>query len=56
VLNHPQFTGGRVNSLGFSQPSNVPNYLIPGMTEFGDFNGNLSSNARLLQLALRIVF
>jgi len=56
IFNHPQFTAGQINSIGFRNPAAVPVFLIPGNPQFGNFQGNLSSNPRMLQLALRIMF
>jgi hypothetical protein len=64
VLNHPQFVAGSLNDvqsfgLGagrFPITAAARTALIPGNPNFGDYGAVLSSNARTMQLSLKIFF
>src|SRR5579883_2014170 len=57
VLNHPQFVPGNINTLGLGNSGvGAMNVLIPGSPIFGDVTQAFSSNPRMLQLALRLMF
>lgn len=54
VFNHPQFVGGDINSIGVQR---IPStFFIPGAVDFNNPRIALASNARLLQVALRLTF
>ena len=55
VLNHPQFTGVPISTLG-SPMHTLPSFLVPNSTLFGNMRGTLSGNPRTIQLALRVMF
>jgi hypothetical protein len=55
VLNHPQFTGLPISSLGTPQTV-TPSFLVPNSGLFGNINGTMSGNPRVMQLALRLLF
>jgi Carboxypeptidase regulatory-like domain/TonB dependent receptor len=57
IFNHPQYVGGFLNdigSIGFT--GSQRNTLIPGSGSFNNFSSAFASNARTLQLALKIYF
>jgi hypothetical protein len=57
LFNHPQYVGGLINDiapLGFT--GSERNILIPGSSVFNNPSSNFNSNARTLQLALKIYF
>jgi hypothetical protein len=56
VLNHPQFVPGYLNdvaSIGFTTDRT---FLVPGATNFNGVEGIFPSNARTLQLGLKVIF
>jgi hypothetical protein len=55
-FNHPQYTPGKINNVGFSNRSGVTNYLTPGNPVFGQFDQVYSSNPRTVQVAARLTF
>jgi Carboxypeptidase regulatory-like domain len=58
LLNHPQFVPGSLNdvaSIGYTG-SGVSNYLTPGNTVFNRPDQTFASNARTLQLGLKVKF
>ena len=55
-LNRSQFTGSSTTNIGYRYLNAVPGFLIPGSVDFGNFQANLPSNSRTLQVAARIVF
>jgi len=55
-FNHPQYTPGKINTVGFVNRSGVTNYLIPGNPVFGQFDQVYSSNPRTIQVAARLTF
>ena len=55
VINHPQFTGMPVSTLG-SPTVMAPSFLVPQSPLFGNINGTMSGNPRVIQLALRLMF
>jgi hypothetical protein len=55
ILNHPQFTPGSINSIGLPGQS-LSNLVVPGFQSFGNGAQAFSSNPRMLQLALRLMF
>jgi Carboxypeptidase regulatory-like domain len=58
VLNHPQFVAGSINDVGggFGVTGSARNALIPGSGIFGQFDQVFPSNARTMQLSLKIFF
>jgi hypothetical protein len=56
VFNHPQYTFGQVNNIGFGMNSLARSFFIPGTSLFGNVTSVLPSNARTLQVALRFLF
>lgn len=57
LFNHPQFVAGSINDVeSFGITGSARNALIPGSGVFGAFNKVLSSNARTMQLSLKIFF
>ena len=58
LLNHPQFVPGYLNdiaSIGYTG-SGVSNYLTPGNAAFNHPDQTFASNARTLQLGLKVKF
>uniref|UniRef100_Q026A2 Cna B domain protein n=1 Tax=Solibacter usitatus (strain Ellin6076) TaxID=234267 RepID=Q026A2_SOLUE len=55
-FNHPQYTPGKINTVGFVNRSGVTNYLTPGNPVFGQFDQVYSSNPRTVQVAARLTF
>jgi hypothetical protein len=58
LLNHPQFVPGSLNqvsSIGYTS-GNVPNYLRPQSSFFNHPDEVFASNARALQLGLKLYF
>jgi len=58
VLNHPQFVPGSLNdiaSIGYTG-TGVSSYLTPGNAKFNHPEETFASNARSLQLGLKIKF
>jgi hypothetical protein len=56
VLNHPQFVPGYLNdvkSIGFTSDRT---FLNPGAANFNQVEGIFPSNARTLQLGLKVIF
>jgi len=57
LLNHPQFVGGLINDVASDGiTGSARNALVPSSGIFGEFNRVLPSNARTLQLSLKIFF
>jgi hypothetical protein len=56
LLNRSQFTGSSTTNLGYRYLNAVPGFLIPGSVDFGNYQANLPSNSRTLQVGARIVF
>ncbi len=57
-LNHPQYTGSRINdvaSIGYTGGA-VHNFLIPGTAEFYNPTAVFSSNPRSIQLSAKFIF
>ena len=58
-LNHPQYTGSRINDIApilTNTSGQVHNYLIPGATNFYDPTQVFSSNPRNIQLTAKFIF
>ena len=57
AFNHPEFATGSVNqALSISDVGSARNYFIPNQSNFGLSKLSFPSNARLLQLALKLSF
>lgn len=56
VLNHPQFTPGALNNIGFASLSQSFAFLNASSLAFGSPSNVLSNNPRTLQVALRLVW
>jgi hypothetical protein len=57
LFNHPQFTPGELSNIGLpSLQTQTFSYLIPSAPAFGNVQSGLASHARMMQLALRLVF
>ncbi len=55
VFNHPQFTGGNATSI-MNRNINYSSLLMPGSPAFMDPNLLFSSNPRMLQVALKVIW
>jgi hypothetical protein len=55
LLNHSQYTGGYPNDVA-QEPNTNRNFLIPGMSLFGQYQQFFPSNARTGQLLARFTF
>jgi hypothetical protein len=58
ALNHPQYIPGSLNdvrSFGITA-TGVSNYLTPGNTNFNQADQTFPSNARVMQLGLKVKF
>lgn len=56
VFNHPQFTPAGIFGLGASGVNMMSNFVTPGAPGFGDPAMAFSSNARTMQVGLRLLF
>ena len=56
IFNHAQFTPGLINSVKFTTYETTRTFLEPQQPSFQQWNGVFFSNARTVQLALRVVF
>jgi hypothetical protein len=57
LLNHPQFVAGSLNDVvSFGVTGSARSALVPGNGNFGDWGAVLPSNARTMQLSLKIFF
>jgi hypothetical protein len=56
AFNHPQYTPGLLSSVNSKNRANVTNYLTPGNALFAQFDQVYASNARNIQLGLRLQF
>ena len=57
LFNHSQFTGGYLSDVSPYQTNAVSrNFLVPGNTTFGQYDGYFPSNSRQLQIVMRLVF
>ncbi len=57
LLNHPQFVAGSINDVeSFGVTGSARNALVPGSGVFGNWGAVLPSNARTMQLSLKIFF
>ena len=57
-LNHPQFIPGNLNQIDSTSQTGggVRNYLTPGKPNFNNPEATYSSNARAVQVALKLIF
>ena len=55
LFNHPQFTPGELNNIGLPSLQSF-SFLIPSAPTFASVQSGLSDHARMMQLALRLVF
>ena len=55
-LNHPQYTPGRINTVGFSSHIGETSYLTPGNPLFAKWDQVFFSNSRIIQLAAKFSF
>ncbi len=56
AFNHPQFVPGQVNNINQTQQISTRSFLIPGTSNFGDFESIYSSSPRTVSLIARFVF
>lgn len=56
IFNHPQYTAGLISSVKYTSQTNTRTFLIPGNAAFQHWSENFPSNARSMQLALKLVF
>lgn len=57
AFNHPQYTPGSINTVGYTNTNNITrNHLLPGHELFGDITRVYSSNPRSVVLAGRFTF
>jgi hypothetical protein len=58
IFNHPQYTGGNLNDIAPTGQTGagVHNALIPTSSLFGQYSQVLSSNARFMQIGLKLIF
>jgi hypothetical protein len=56
ALNHPQYTPGRLSTVGSTPHVNETFYLIPGSPFFGQWSQVYPSNARFIQLVGKLHF
>jgi hypothetical protein len=55
LLNHPQFTGLPISTIG-NASSNIPGFLLVSNPQFNNLRGWVSANPRTIQLALHVTF
>ena len=57
LLNHSQFVGGYLSDVSAYSTSAISrNFLVPGNSTFGQYQGYFPSNSRQLQIVVRLVF
>ena len=56
AFNHPQYTAGYVSSVRATSQTNSRVFLIPGNTQFLQWDQNLPSNARSMQFSAKFIF
>jgi hypothetical protein len=57
LFNHPQWVTGSLNDvLSVSQTDAVVGYFIPGQPNFNNAKNTFASNARTMQLGLKLIF
>jgi hypothetical protein len=56
VFNHAQFVPGQVNNINYTSQISTRSFLIPGTSDFGNFESVYSSSPRTVSLVARFVF
>ena len=56
IFNHPQYVGGFINDIAPIGFTGSAQHLEPQSSQFNNSSTNFASNARVLQLALKIYF
>ena len=56
IFNHPQYTAGYINSVRLTSQTTSRTFLIPGNPAFMQWSQNFPSNARTMQLGLKLTF
>jgi hypothetical protein len=56
VFNHAQFVPGQVNNINLTSQISTRSFLIPGTSDFGNFDSVYSSSPRTVTLVARFVF
>lgn len=56
AFNHAQFAPGQVNNINLTQQISTRSFLIPGTSDFGNFESVYSSSPRTVSLIARFVF
>jgi hypothetical protein len=56
AFNHAQFVPGQVNNINLTSQISTRSFLIPGTSDFGDFESVYSSSPRTVSLIARFVF
>jgi hypothetical protein len=57
LFNHSQFIGGYLSDVSYYQTNTISrNFLIPGNSSFGQYQGYFASNSRVTQLVARLIF
>ncbi len=56
LFNHPQFTTGSINDVLSVSNTGSRNFFLPTNATFGNASKNFASNARTMQLALKLTF
>jgi hypothetical protein len=56
AFNHAQFVPGQVNNINLTSQISTRSFLIPGTSDFGNFENIYSSSPRTASLIARFVF
>lgn len=56
LFNHAQYTAGYIDSVRLTSQTSSRTFLIPGNTQFQQWSQNFPSNARTVQLGLKLIF
>ena len=56
ALNHPQYTLGNINNINLRKTAGSANMYIPGNQSFAQWDQVFSSNPRVIQLTLKLIF
>jgi len=56
LLNHPQFTGSNIVGIGAGYPLLMRNFVNPGSSAFGNPALAFASQARTMQVGLRLLW
>lgn len=56
AVNHPQYTLGNINTINLRKTAGSANMYVPGNASFAQWDQVFSSNPRVMQLSLKLMF